>query len=239
MSNKKFGEYVTGMHHMFTPSGKKGRDYQLFLPYNCILSEISENSQSVGGPTITTQVAMKYAGNDRQVPDDIREQQAAALERSKKEADKQKAKHVLKLDERDIDDTMNFEMQQKIMDKIKQKRESIPTQQGSGAHHSQGGKSDGNEKTNTQQNFQRNQKFYGASEQLAHQSGSNQGRNPQPYLQNQPSILRAEKMEQKLQHYIHPGSEHSYQPSFNLGRTILQPGAKVSYSYILAISRLS
>ena len=185
------------MYNVFIPSGRRGKEYQLFLPSRAILSSKPKNSESQEVP-VSTQVAVKYAGNDRQVPDDIREQQTAALEKNKKEADKQRAKHVLKLDERDIDDTMSVETQRKILSKIKQTRGSIPTQQGSGTHRSQGGKPDfnqGNGETNTLQNLQ---------------------------------IC----------------SEHSYQPSFNLGRTILQPGAKVSYSYvctyILAItSRLS
>lgn len=248
------------MYHMFTPSGRRGREHQLFLPFKVILSSKPENSQNQE-VSITTQIAMKYAG--RQVSDDIREQQAAALEKNKKEANKLKAKHVLKLDERDIDDTMNVETQKEILSKIKQKRGNIPAQQGSGTHHSQDGKPDfnqGNGETNAQQN---SQNFYGGSKQLAHQSGSNQRRNAQPY---QPIILQAEPLSpqmdpshsqmdhqsqggdissnddsprvyqaadqkfshQNVHHYICPDSEHSYQPSFNLGRTILQPGAHVS-----------
>lgn len=67
---------------MFTPSSKKRTEYQLFLPVACVL---------------------RFAESD-DIPDDIREEQAVALGKYKKEADKQKAKAELKLDDVDICD---------------------------------------------------------------------------------------------------------------------------------------
>ena len=141
------------MHHMFTPSGRKGKEYQLFLPLTCILKV---NPQNLGGQ--------------------VEEQQTAILEKSKKEADKVKVKGILKLDEKDIDDTMNTETQQEILEKIKQARSNQRSQGGASSH------SD--------------------SPQAADQKFSRQN----------------------VQHYIHPGSEHSYPLSVSPGSTILRAG---------------
>ena len=124
------------------------------------------------------------------MPNDIKEHQAAAWEHNKKEAAKQKAKSLLKLDERDIDDTMNAKIQQEIYDKIRQNRGSGQIHPGSGTH-SQGGNPgvyQGSGETNAQQNLQN---FHGGSEHLANQSVE---RNVQPYSESQPSILRAGEM---------------------------------------------
>ena len=114
------------MNHVFTPSGRKGKECQLFLPVSYILKVNPKTSDSQVGQdmSMATQTALKYE------PAGIREQPATTLEKSKKEADKEKVKTILKLDERDIDDTMNAEVQEEILRKIKQKRSN---------QHSQGG----------------------------------------------------------------------------------------------------
>ena len=195
------------MHHMFTPSSRKGKEYQLFLPFMQILPEKFQ-SESVGGleASIATQIGLKYAGNEQQVPDDIREQQAAALEKNKREADKQKAEKELKLDKRDVDDTMTPKAQQEIFDKIKQQRGSNQPHHSSGIQfqgenqrlHQGNGEAGakqnfnhenqrlyrGNEEANAQHNFSRNGEHY--------HSGSNHERNVQSYPQE--PILRAGEM---------------------------------------------
>lgn len=43
------------MHHMFTPSGKKGKEFQLFLPHTCIL----KSSHSIDNQTKSKKEATK------------------------------------------------------------------------------------------------------------------------------------------------------------------------------------
>ena len=104
---------------MFTPSSNKGKKYQLFLPFSVILMSNEEtfHGKDKQDMSISTQATLKPAENN------IRKQQAVTL---KKEADRQKAKEELKLDDRDIDDTMDPDMQLKIFEEIcKQRRETI------------------------------------------------------------------------------------------------------------------
>ena len=115
MNIKKFGGFITGMHHMFAPSGRNGREYQLFLPLTCILKANPQRSDGQD-VSMTRQAALKSE------PASIEEQQAAILEKCKKEADKVKVKCILKLDDRDFDDSMSPETQQEILEKIKQTR---------------------------------------------------------------------------------------------------------------------
>ena len=102
---------------MFTPSGRKGKEYQLFLPCTCILKANPQNSDDQVGQYGT-----------------FEEQQAAILEKCKKEVDKVKVKNILKLDVRDIDDTMSLESQKKILEKIKQASNNQRSQDGSSPH---------------------------------------------------------------------------------------------------------
>ena len=106
------------MNHLFTPSDRKGREYQLFLPVSCVNSKTSDD-QVGQDMSMATQPALKYE------PAGIREQPATTLKKSKKEADKKRVKSMLKLDERDIDDTMNAEAQQEILRKIQQERSQV------------------------------------------------------------------------------------------------------------------
>ena len=108
---------------MFTPSGKRGHDFQLFLPCTCILNSKQDGSQSTDNQdmSIITQGAVKFAGSDN-IPNEIKQQQAAAYEKIKMKAIKQKAKKELKLDDHDIDDTMNVDTQKKILDEIKRQK---------------------------------------------------------------------------------------------------------------------
>ena len=61
-----FGGHVTYLHHYFTPSYNKGREYQLFLPFTCILKT-----------TIEAPIKQLPSGNIEYVPDYIREHQVA------------------------------------------------------------------------------------------------------------------------------------------------------------------
>ena len=72
----------------------------------------------------TAKLPLKYAGNDM-VSDDIKEQQVEALEQSRKKVDVQ---NVLKLDDKDIDNVMYPEMQQRILNEIKQQRSNQHSQ---------------------------------------------------------------------------------------------------------------
>jgi len=92
------------MNHYFTPSQKRGKDFQLFLPYVAILKEEAASDK---GPKPgmdmsipTQQVAAQVAKEQNESPEAIKDLQT-------KELEKKKAKHVLKLDDKDIDDTMN------------------------------------------------------------------------------------------------------------------------------------
>ena len=111
------------MHHIFTPSCKKGQEFQLFLPFNCILNSNQEGSQNTNNQemSITTEVALNLAGSDN-LPDKIRDEQAAAFEKSRREAYKQRAKRELELDDRDIDFYMIVDTQKKILDEIEQQK---------------------------------------------------------------------------------------------------------------------
>ena len=117
-----FGERVTGLQHMFTPSSKKGTEHQLFFPFTCVLKSKQRGSQNTDNQStpITTQDALRFAGND-DIPDDIREQQAVALGKCKKEADKQKAKAELKSDDVDICDA---DKQQEIFENTRQQTQN-------------------------------------------------------------------------------------------------------------------
>ena len=100
---------------MFTPSGRKGKEYQLFLPLTCILKANPQNSDG-------QDVSMTKQATLKSEPASIGEQQAAILENYKMEVDRVKVKGILKLDERDIDNTMSPETQQRILEGIKQVR---------------------------------------------------------------------------------------------------------------------
>ena len=72
-----FGGHVTYLYHYFTPSDNKGREYQLFLPFTCILKTTLEapvNTSAKKYPTIPIASA-KHAENNNHVPDYIREYQ--------------------------------------------------------------------------------------------------------------------------------------------------------------------
>ena len=221
---------------MFTPSAKKGKEYQLFLPFTCILHKRENPDQNVGDleASLTTKVALKYAGDGKQVPDNIREQQAAAIEKNKKEADKRKAKNELKLDERDIDDTMTAKTQQEIFDKIKQQqRGSNQPHQGNSTHSPSENQRihQGDGEAGAQQNFNHvNPRLYqGHSEANAqhdfshggdhHQSGSNYERNVRSCLQ-QP-ILRAGEMK-PFHSQVEP-SYHQTDPPHPQNQQLIQP----------------
>ena len=125
---RKFGGFVTGLYHMFTPSARKGKEYQLFLPFACILPD--EQNAGCQEASIPTQLYI----DEKSVPDEVKKQQDLALKQIERETHKQRAKDVLKLDERDIDDTMTVKTQQEIYDKIKQQRRSNQRHQHSGTH---------------------------------------------------------------------------------------------------------
>ena len=42
MDAMRFGGHVTYLYHFFEPSGNKGREYQLFLPFDCILKNTED-----------------------------------------------------------------------------------------------------------------------------------------------------------------------------------------------------
>ena len=115
MNNEKFDGFTTGLHYMFAPSGRKGKEYQLFLPLTCVL-KAKPQSLDRQDVSMTKQAILKSE------PASIEEQQAAILEKCKREADKVKVKGILKLDDRDFDDSMSPETQQEILEKIKQAR---------------------------------------------------------------------------------------------------------------------
>ena len=119
------------MHHMFTPAGKKGSGFQLFLPVTCILHSKQESSRSTDNQdiSIATQTALELAGDN--ISDDTGIKKSVALEKSKMETKKQKLKYELCLDDRDIDDTMTVDTQLKILEEIRQQKEFTQRLKGS------------------------------------------------------------------------------------------------------------
>ena len=64
---------MTYLHHYFKPSDNKGRDYQLFLPFTCILKTTVEAPASAKRIPTTQPPSTKHVGNNDCVPDYIRE----------------------------------------------------------------------------------------------------------------------------------------------------------------------
>ena len=58
----RFGGHVAYLYHFFTPSGNKGREYQLFLPFNCILKSTEESPVN----TYASKIA-EYAGDSNKI----------------------------------------------------------------------------------------------------------------------------------------------------------------------------
>ena len=150
--------------------------------------------------SVTTKMGLQYAGKD-DVPDEIKEQQATAFEDSKKKANKERAKNELKLDDRDIDDTMNPDTQKKILDEIKQQKGGSNQQPQGGGLSSQDSKPHNDrvhqaiDQTAAQPNLNRHQNFASSGERSGYPSGSTQERNVNLCPPGASSILRAGEME--------------------------------------------
>ena len=113
------------MNLYFTPSHRRGKEYQLFLPFTAVWKEEGVHSQENDiSITAHRQVAMQLAKEQNESPEAIKEQQAKSL-------DKEKAKIMLQLDDKDIDDIMRVSEQQRILEEIKKNRKSHNNQQGS------------------------------------------------------------------------------------------------------------
>ena len=207
------------MYPCFTPSHKRGKNCQLFLPFNCILKE--EASHNVGGPSedlsITTELANQFAKQENESPNAFKEQQAKYFEESKKAAEKKIAMKELNLDHKDVDETMSAEAQAKILEEIKKQRSH-----GGGVHppqddrHTIGGCHQNNHQAAPQHNLQsRQQHFPPADDYSGHHTPSNQDRNMhsnqdrnmQSQPQDPPAVLRYGEMRSQNQY---PNTKERY-----------------------------